>query len=88
MAPRSELLSSAARAGTLAVSEGKGASQPIQALSIDAVPANTVALPLISFARLGPRGIRQTGLYENFWPPRLASYIRPPLAIVNTAIPL
>jgi hypothetical protein len=28
------------------------------------------------------------GLYENFWPPMLASYIRPPLATVNTAIPL
>jgi len=27
------------------------------------------------------------GLYENFWPETEASYIRPPLAMVNTTIP-
>ena len=28
------------------------------------------------------------GLYLNFWPPTVASYIRPPLATVKTAMPL
>jgi len=33
-------------------------------------------------------GYLPSALYENFWPATEASYIRPPFATVNTAIPL
>ena len=29
-----------------------------------------------------------SGLYPNFWPPMLASYMRPPLVIVKVDMPL
>src|SRR6188768_3403897 len=62
-----------------------GAGSPATAARTNS-PSRPPSLSNIALVAV-PAYLGLLGLYLYFWPPRVASYIKPPLATVNTAMP-